>query len=330
MEEQIFNKKCINHNDNNFNFYCFDDKQFLCDECFKAHKKHNIEVKSELIKYNNIFQNLKGDKSIKTCLEEIKSTSTDIISKIKLEIIDKINPVLENLNNLNTPNKVNNSIFDLNSKEFESLEEFKNISNSLKNITEKFQELSFKYSMRNCNDSIILEYSQNKDKYVEILKEWTNCNNMKLLFRGTKDGMTAQAFHSKCDNRGKTIVLIKNDKGNIFGGFASIPWTNNTGSYFSAPDSFIFTLTNIYNIKPIKFENKKDGKEVCHNKDYGPLFGNSCDIYISKDFINGVTKSSFPSSYIDSLGKGCSIFTGNSDNSNKNFKIKEIEVFEVI
>ena len=192
------------------------------------------------------------------------------------------------------------------------------------------KELSFKYSTRNCIDSIILEYSQNKDKYVEILKEWTNCNNMKLLFRGTKDGMTAQAFHSKCDNRGKTIVLIKNDKGNIFGGFASIPWTNNTGSFFSVPDSFIFTLTNIYNIKPIKFKNKNDGREVCHNKDYGPLFGNDCDIYISKDFINGVTKSSFPSSYIDSLGKGCSIFTGNSDNSNKNFKIKEIEVFEVI
>ena len=78
---------------------------------------------------------------------------------------------------------------------------------------------------------------------------------------------------------------------------ASIPWTNNRGSYFSAPGSFIFTLTNIYNTPPTKFPNKKDGKEVCHNKDYGPLFGEGCDIRISSDFANSSDNySTFPSS----------------------------------
>ena len=73
---------------------------------------------------------------------------------------------------------------------------------------------------------------------------------MKLLFRGTRDGMNAQSFHNKCDNNGETITLIQNDKGNIFGGYASIPWTSHSGSFFSAPDSFIFTLTNIHNTEP--------------------------------------------------------------------------------
>ena len=76
---------------------------------------------------------------------------------------------------------------------------------------------------------------------------------MKLLFRGNRDGMNTKSFHSKYDNKGETIILIENNKGNIFGGYASIPWTSYTGSYFSAPKSFIFSLTNIYNSELIKF-----------------------------------------------------------------------------
>ena len=83
---------------------------------------------------------------------------------------------------------------------------------------------------------------------------------MELLYRATRDGMTGQCFHNKCDNKGETICLYKNEKGNIFGGYASIPWTND-GSYHSAPDSFLFTLTNIHNIEPTKFFSKKDKKE---------------------------------------------------------------------
>ena len=39
---------------------------------------------------------------------------------------------------------------------------------------------------------------------------------MKLLYRGTRDGMEANYFHNKCNNEGPTISLFKNDKGNIF------------------------------------------------------------------------------------------------------------------
>ncbi len=66
---------------------------------------------------------------------------------------------------------------------------------------------------------------------------------MKLLYRGTRDGMTSKDFHDKCDNKGKTICLFLNDKGNIFGGYSSIPWTRDGGEKKSN-DCFIFTLTN--------------------------------------------------------------------------------------
>ena len=75
------------------------------------------------------------------------------------------------------------------------------------------------------------------------------------------------------------FTLIKNEKGNIFGGYASIPWTSpSKGIYYSAPESFIFTLSNIYNIEPTKFPSENDQKEVYHYSGYGPCFAGGYDL----------------------------------------------------
>ena len=200
------------------------------------------------------------------------------------------------------------------------------ISSSINNINGIWTEpYKIKTNEIECDDSTILNNSKRKNEFSLKLLEWSGYKKMKLLFRGTRDGMNVQSFHNKCDNNGETITLIQNDKGNIFGGYASIPWTSNSGSFFSAPGSFIFTLTNIHNTNPTKFKSNNKNMEVIHNLGYGPLFGNG-DIYITRDFVNG-SSSRFPSTYIDVLGKGKSIFTG--DNNNNKFIIKEIEVFRL-
>ena len=138
-------------------------------------------------------------------------------------------------------------------------------------------------------DSKILEESNRKEEFLNLIYEWAGCKNMQLLYRGTKDGMTSKHFHEICDNQGKTITLYRNIKGYIFGGFASIPWSTETGTWKSAPESFIFTLTNVFNIRPTKLQSKHDqkaDKEVYHNINYGPTFGNDVGLY--EDF----TKSS--------------------------------------
>ena len=77
---------------------------------------------------------------------------------------------------------------------------------------------------------------------------------MELLYRGTRDGMSSKTFHNNCDNKGPTISLFKNEKGYIFGGYISNDWKGDQcGGWTSAGDSFIFTLTNMYNISPTKF-----------------------------------------------------------------------------
>ena len=176
-------------------------------------------------------------------------------------------------------------------------------------------------------DSLILKDSPRKAEFIQKMKEWSGYKKMELLYRGTRDGMNSNSFHSKCDSKGPNYVLIKNNKENIFGGFSSISWES-SGNYKNVPECFIFTLTNIYNIEPTKFPSNNSGNNIYHNSSYGPLFGYECDIYPRFGNENK-SVSNFPRSYQDILGKGKSIFTGDYNNSNTSFFIKEMEVFKL-
>ena len=177
-------------------------------------------------------------------------------------------------------------------------------------------------------DSLILYESEKGEEFLNQLREWSGYKNMELIYRGTRDGSGSNIFHNKCDNQGPTIVLCKNDKGNIFGGFTPISWTKD-GQWHSDNSSFLFSLTNIYNLAPTKFPNTDSRYSVYHHRSQGPVFGKSNDIWISDDFLNNNSSGSFlGDSYQDVLGKGCPIFTGYSNGSG-NMKIKELEVFKL-
>ena len=182
--------------------------------------------------------------------------------------------------------------------------------------------------VKTCLDSNILDDIPKKNEFINKILEWTNSKSLELLYRGTRDGTQPEKFHNLCDDKGPTITLFKNEKGNIFGGYSSISWKNN-GGYKSAPDSFIFTLTNIYNTEPTKFLSKNDKKEVNHSYSYGPWFGNGRDIGIDSDFSKNKAFTCFPYTYIDISGKGRSIFTGDFGNNTQYFKITEVEVFKI-
>ena len=177
-------------------------------------------------------------------------------------------------------------------------------------------------------DSFILAQSNRAEEFSKKIYEWTGYNRMELLYRGSRDGSTSKDFHDKCDNKGPTICLYKNDKDYIFGGYASISWNNSDGSC-SASESFIFTLTNIHETEPTKFPNKNKNASVYHNYDHGPSFGTYNDINIISDYKKSGSYSSFPCDYEDTLKKGKSIFTGNLDNNESELTVKEIEVFKL-
>ena len=175
----------------------------------------------------------------------------------------------------------------------------------------------------NC-DSIILKESSRKNEFLKKIYEWSGYNGLELIYRGSRDGLTSKDFHNKCDNKGPTICLFKNEKGNIFGGYTSISWLSNEKEVLDE-NSFIFTLTNIHGTNPIKFLSDKE-KKVKHHINYGPTFVS--DIWIRTNFCDKNNDSDFLNHWNDSSGKGKSIFTGDLNNNNVRFALSEVEVFK--
>ena len=71
-----------------------------------------------------------------------------------------------------------------------------------------------------------------------------------LLFRASRDGFTASAFHSRCDNQGPTVTVVNSD-GNIFGGFTESAWAGKTDN--TAFDRIFSILERICSIQIYTF-----------------------------------------------------------------------------
>ena len=266
--------------------------------------------------------------------EKMENTLSEINEEIRLnERINKITNKLEKddenlVKIISFISKIKNTMKIMNETMKKPLKNIKfNFQKENKSIN--FEEYNINDNMSKFNvDSKILEESNRKDEFLNLIFEWSGYKNMTLLYRGTKDGMTSKHFHEKCDNQGKTITLYRNIKGNIFGGFASIPWSIEGETWKSAPESFIFTLTNVFNISPTKLQSKHDKKqckEVYHRISYGPTFGN--DFGLFEDFTKRGWAFKFKT-YEDISGKSNSLLTGENENKEELF-INEIEVFKV-
>jgi hypothetical protein len=71
-----------------------------------------------------------------------------------------------------------------------------------------------------------------------------------LLWRGSRDGFTAQEFHLRCDGRANTLTLIADTDGNVFGGFTPVEWESGNNLPVNKGNdslrSFRFTLRNTH------------------------------------------------------------------------------------
>ena len=197
------------------------------------------------------------------------------------------------------------------------------INNNIQNDYSKIYKVKTKEV-----DSLILKESNRTNEFLKKIYEFNGNKSIELIYRGSRDGMNSFSFHNKCDNKGPTICLYKNNKGYIFGAYAAISWTN-SGEWKTAPLSYLFTLTNMHNSEPMKFPHspKESIYSVYHHSEFGPSFGSGRDISIASDFALGESYANFPYTYIDNLGKGSSTFS--SELKTNRFKLKEIEVFKL-
>jgi len=99
------------------------------------------------------------------------------------------------------------------------------------------------------------------------------------MFDSSRDGNTADAFHSRCDGQGATLTVIKNNSGRVFGGFTSQSWSSVSG-YSACECVWLFTQDSKGSFKRINIKSEKKDNGIKSHKDYGPIFGSGHDILI--------------------------------------------------
>ena len=182
--------KCVNHQDKNSNFFCFDEKVLLCDSCFKEHRKHNIEVKSELKKNDTLFRSITRKNSLTENLKEMKKTLAELKTDIDIKL-DKINTLVNSLSNTKI-SSWGTPIYKLSYTEYECIELYCSIIESLKDLIKKVSEFTV-------NKKTIYKNFYEINKEVDIIEhskehKTFNLNGMLgknkesfSLFEGTKN-----------------------------------------------------------------------------------------------------------------------------------------------
>merc|ERR1719193_2133348 len=97
-----------------------------------------------------------------------------------------------------------------------------------------------------------------------------------LLYQASKDDDSSSNFHSRCDAKGATVVIIETTKGTVFGGFTDAAWSSSAG-YSTSYNAFLFRLR-----PSMKRYYKKGGSAnaIYRHSSYGPVFGNGFDLAI--------------------------------------------------
>jgi len=108
-----------------------------------------------------------------------------------------------------------------------------------------------------------------------LLSSWISQGlNYNLIYKASIHGFGASTFHSKCDNKGPNIVIMRTNFNKIIGGFTPLSWVTpiNSGLFYkdSSGRTFLFSysLQRKYELKSI------EELAICCNKSYGPIFGN--------------------------------------------------------
>jgi len=106
-----------------------------------------------------------------------------------------------------------------------------------------------------------------------------------LLYQASKDDDSSSNFHSRCDSKGETVVIIETTAGNMFGGYIDASWTSSSG-YSSSSTAFLFRLR-----PAMKRYNKKNGSSnaIYRHSSYGPIFGNGHDLAIYSNCMDYAT-----------------------------------------
>ena len=150
-------------------------------------------------------------------------------------------------------------------------------------------------------------------KQHDVNETYTLTCSLNLLYRGSRDGYRPRNFHSKCDNKGPTITVIRTGTDNeIIGGFNPTSWDKTLQNFKPTSYSFLFAVKSSGNV--VSFC-QKSASAVRNSPTHGPTFG--IDLVVFDNFLlccNSATQHSYDKPIRD---------------SSELFSVDEIEVFQV-
>ena len=131
----------------------------------------------------------------------------------------------------------------------------------------------------------------------------------------TRDGTSFDTFHRLCDNISPNLLLIKDDKNNIFGGFTKVTWEKKDLEKNDL-ESFLFSLN-----KNKKYYQKHKGyKTIYSSSSNGPWFyGGDIGFYSNN---MSQCKSSGTGDYLDE--------SLSTNKAGEYFNVQEVEFYKII
>jgi len=144
-----------------------------------------------------------------------------------------------------------------------------------------------------------------------------NPYKFELLLRGSRDGCDAKTFHKICDDKPKTVIIVKVKGTNeILGGYNPLIWKSiSNGSYSRTSNSFIFSFT-FMSLKDVILSRVRDyDHAIGSHVNYGPQFGYDFIIIQEGHYIGRCINNNV---YEKRVGR-----------TDKSFCIEEYEVFQI-
>ncbi|CAG8594108.1 7827_t:CDS:2 [Paraglomus occultum] len=175
-------------------------------------------------------------------------------------------------------------------------------------------------------DSVIIQ-----NNYVAKICDWIDRNDgkpyayeevpykFKLLLRGSRDGFEAETFHTLCDDKGPTIVVLRvRGSEDIIGGYNPLTWKTGEGK-MTTQNSFLFSFGNKGVISDAKLARVDRPDYAIRLKDvnHGPCFGDR-DLWMKNKFNEHQNCSCEKDDYHDIIY------------SNSKFSVVEYEVFLIV
>lgn len=176
----------------------------------------------------------------------------------------------------------------------------------------------------NANNSTILNYVSMKN--LKTLVNLPLNKSWYLMYQASFDGFKQSSFDSKLNGVLGTLILIKSENSNIFGGYTEVNWNYN--SYYTYDNrAFLFSLINTYGI-PVKLAITNPSYAIYSYTSNQIMFGSGSDLAVNFNDASGYSNlgnSYRVPSFLSTDPNEIYSFLGGSFS----FRISEIEAYSI-